>query len=73
MAGAVHTNRWTQYGRDMLRVTRPGGWVQMIELSYNIQSDNGTLTEGQWACEPNEFTKPPIDILNRPRLAPMEC
>lgn len=47
MAGAVHYNRWTEYVRDMLRVTRPGGWVQMIELSYNFQSDNGTLTESQ--------------------------
>jgi hypothetical protein len=27
--------------RDMLRVTRPGGWCQMVELYYNVQSDNG--------------------------------
>ncbi|KAH8775734.1 UMTA methyltransferase [Hyaloscypha sp. PMI_1271] len=54
MAGAVHTNRWAQYMRDMLRVTRPGGWCQMIELYYNFQSDNGTLTPehalSQWSA-----------------------
>jgi len=33
--------------RDILRVTRPGGWCQMVELYYNVQSDNGSLTDGE--------------------------
>ena len=47
LAGGIHSNRWTQYLRDMFRVTRPGGWCQMVELYFNIQSDNGSLTDGQ--------------------------
>jgi len=53
MASAIHANRWTQYMRDMLRVTRPGGWCQMVELYLNVQSDNGTIGDGhalrQWS------------------------
>ncbi|KAF4631398.1 hypothetical protein G7Y89_g6735 [Cudoniella acicularis] len=46
MANGIHVNRWTEYLRDMFRVTRPGGWCQMVELYYNVQSDNGSLTDG---------------------------
>ncbi|KAH8648765.1 hypothetical protein BGZ60DRAFT_474253 [Tricladium varicosporioides] len=53
VANGIHVNRWTNYTRDMFRVTRPGGWCQMVELYYNVQSDNGSLTEGhalrQWS------------------------
>ncbi|KAH6663497.1 S-adenosyl-L-methionine-dependent methyltransferase [Halenospora varia] len=53
VANGIHINRWTHYIRDMFRVTRPGGWCQMVELYYNVQSDNGSLTEGhalrQWS------------------------
>lgn len=27
------------------RVLRRGGWVQMIELYFNVQSDNGSITD----------------------------
>jgi len=46
MVLGIHTNRWNQYLRDMFRVTRGGGWCQMVEIYYNAQSDNGSLTEG---------------------------
>lgn len=45
MAGAIHANRWGTYMADILRVLRPGGWCQMVEVYYNVQSDNGTLTD----------------------------
>ncbi|KAL2165857.1 hypothetical protein VTG60DRAFT_3706 [Thermothelomyces hinnuleus] len=32
------------YLSDILRVLRPGGWCQMVEIYFNAQSDNGTLT-----------------------------
>ncbi|KAF6837504.1 UMTA methyltransferase [Colletotrichum musicola] len=45
MAGGIHSNRWRDYLRDIHRVLRPGGWVQMVEIYFNAQSDNGTLTQ----------------------------
>lgn len=48
MAGGIHSNRWRQYIADIFRVTRPGGWCQMVEVYFNAQSDNGTLTHGMW-------------------------
>ncbi|KAL2120466.1 hypothetical protein VTJ04DRAFT_4493 [Mycothermus thermophilus] len=45
MAGGIHSNRWMPYLRDILRILRPGGWCQMVEIYFNAQSDNGTLTD----------------------------
>lgn len=45
MAGGIHSNRWRDYLRDIHRVLRPGGWVQTVEIYFNAQSDNGTLTQ----------------------------
>lgn len=47
MASGIHANRWTGYLRDIFRVTRGGGWCQMVEMYYNVQSDNGSLTDGK--------------------------
>ncbi|KAK0619843.1 S-adenosyl-L-methionine-dependent methyltransferase [Immersiella caudata] len=44
MAGGINSNRWPSYMSDILRVLRPGGWCQMVEIYFNAQSDNGTLT-----------------------------
>ncbi|KAL2159869.1 hypothetical protein VTH06DRAFT_2002 [Thermothelomyces fergusii] len=44
MAGGIHANKWMNYLSDILRVLRPGGWCQMVEIYFNAQSDNGTLT-----------------------------
>lgn len=37
------------------RVLKPNGWLQMTEFYYNVQSDNGTLTETnalrQWSSK----------------------
>ncbi|RDA95114.1 hypothetical protein CP533_2141 [Ophiocordyceps camponoti-saundersi (nom. inval.)] len=43
VAGGIHANRWRSYIQDMIRVLRPGGWCQMVEVYFNAQSDNGTL------------------------------
>ncbi|KAH8592911.1 S-adenosyl-L-methionine-dependent methyltransferase [Bisporella sp. PMI_857] len=54
MATGIHVNRWAQYLRDMYHVTRGGGWVQLVELYYNVQSDNGSLSDDhalrQWSA-----------------------
>jgi hypothetical protein len=47
MAGGIHANRWMNYLSDILRVLRPGGWCQMVEIYFNAQSDNGTLTSSE--------------------------
>ncbi|RSL98414.1 hypothetical protein CDV31_012614 [Fusarium ambrosium] len=47
VAGGIHANRWRSYIRDIFRVLRPGGWCQMVEIYFNAQSDNGTLTRGK--------------------------
>ncbi|RDL38861.1 Uncharacterized protein BP5553_03201 [Venustampulla echinocandica] len=53
MATGIHANRWASYLQDMFRVTRGGGWCQMVELYFNVQSDNGSLTDAhalrQWS------------------------
>ncbi|KAI9678322.1 MAG: hypothetical protein M1817_006268 [Caeruleum heppii] len=45
LGGGINSNRWRSYLRDIFRVLKPGGWLQMSEIYYNSQSDNGTLTE----------------------------
>ncbi|UKZ47714.1 hypothetical protein TrVGV298_001940 [Trichoderma virens] len=44
MAGGIHSTRWPSYLQDMYRVLQPGGWCQLVEIYFNAQSDNGTLS-----------------------------
>lgn len=46
MASSINADKWLRYARELRRVTRPGGWTQMVELYFNVQSDNGSLTPG---------------------------
>ncbi|KAK6609859.1 hypothetical protein ACHAPF_010932 [Botrytis cinerea] len=75
MSGAIHVNRWAGYLRDMLRVLRPGGWCQLVELHHNAQSDNGSLTEAhalrQWSTRYNESLNGVKDLRVAPRLPEM--
>ncbi|KAJ5444601.1 uncharacterized protein N7458_008473, partial [Penicillium daleae] len=45
LATGIHRSRWPSYIRDIVRVLRPGGWVQMTEIYFNVQSDNGSITD----------------------------
>jgi hypothetical protein len=40
----IRKDRWRGYVRDISRLLARGGWVQMAEFYYNIQSDSGRLT-----------------------------
>ncbi|KAJ5569614.1 uncharacterized protein N7459_009044 [Penicillium hispanicum] len=40
LATGIHRARWPSYIRDI-----PGGWVQMVEIYFNVQSDNGSITD----------------------------
>lgn len=44
VGGGINTSRWPSYLRDIKRVLKPGGWVQMTELYWMCQSDNGSIT-----------------------------
>ncbi|KAF2091998.1 S-adenosyl-L-methionine-dependent methyltransferase [Saccharata proteae CBS 121410] len=41
----IKKDRWRGYLRDMARLLKRGGWVQMTEFYYIIQSDSGMLTD----------------------------
>lgn len=45
LATGIDRNRWRSYIRDIKRVLKPGGWVQMVEIYFNVQSDSGLMTE----------------------------
>lgn len=69
MAGGINADRWATYMTDILRVLRPGGWCQMVEIYYNAQSDNGTLTDSmssERALEAESYTDRPGHV-QRPR------
>ncbi|RCI10422.1 hypothetical protein L249_4414, partial [Ophiocordyceps polyrhachis-furcata BCC 54312] len=69
VAGGIHSTRWRSYIQDMIRVLRPGGWCQMVEVYFNAQSDNGTL-ERDHAL--SEWSREYLDTMHRqkdPRAA----
>ncbi|KAI5811597.1 S-adenosyl-L-methionine-dependent methyltransferase [Peziza echinospora] len=41
----IELARWKTYARDCFRVLKSDGWLQMVEFYYNVQSDNGSLTD----------------------------
>ncbi|KAK6354210.1 hypothetical protein TWF730_008622 [Orbilia blumenaviensis] len=45
VAPGISKNRWTGYMKDCFKVLKADGWLQMVEIYFNVQSDNGTLTE----------------------------
>ncbi|KAJ5334059.1 uncharacterized protein N7506_007842 [Penicillium brevicompactum] len=59
LATGINRSRWPSYLHDIvrcdpyqpgltqavLRVLKRGGWVQMVEIYFNVQSDNGSLTD----------------------------
>ncbi|KAH6635503.1 S-adenosyl-L-methionine-dependent methyltransferase [Chaetomium sp. MPI-SDFR-AT-0129] len=72
MAGGIHANRWMNYLRDIWRVLRPGGWCQMVEIHFNAQSDNGTLTDNHalqvWSQNYLQSVQPAKEPRAAPRL-----
>ncbi|GIC85270.1 class I SAM-dependent methyltransferase [Aspergillus udagawae] len=45
LATGINRARWPSYLADIKRVLKPGGWVQLVEIYFNVQSDNGSITE----------------------------
>lgn len=52
IAGGIKKNRWRSYVRELSRLLQRGGWLQMVEYHFIIQSDSGLLTDAhaiqQW-------------------------
>ncbi|KAK2733755.1 hypothetical protein FQN57_001942 [Myotisia sp. PD_48] len=55
VASGLNKERWPRYLRDIVRSLKRGGWVQMVEIYFNVQSDSGVLTEDhalrQWSTK----------------------
>ncbi|KAL4751673.1 hypothetical protein BDW72DRAFT_88902 [Aspergillus terricola var. indicus] len=55
LAAGINRSRWPSYIRDIKRVLKPGGWVQLVEIYFNVQSDNGSICENhalrQWSSQ----------------------
>ncbi|PGH27955.1 hypothetical protein AJ80_00209 [Polytolypa hystricis UAMH7299] len=55
VASGLNQQRWPRYVRDIARSLKRGGWVQMVEVYFNVQSDNGTITDQhalrQWSTK----------------------
>ncbi|KAK0650642.1 Secondary metabolism regulator laeA [Lasiodiplodia hormozganensis] len=45
VAPGIKRDRWPRYIRDIVKLLKRGGWVQMAEFYYIIQSDSGRLTD----------------------------
>ncbi|KAI9371489.1 S-adenosyl-L-methionine-dependent methyltransferase [Aspergillus egyptiacus] len=72
VAGGINRARWPSYIRDIKRVLKPGGWVQMAEIYFNVQSDNGSINEGhalrQWSSQLMRSMEEIKDLRVGPRL-----
>ncbi|KAL3466323.1 S-adenosyl-L-methionine-dependent methyltransferase [Aspergillus heterothallicus] len=64
LAAGINRARWPSYIRDIKRFTliagryrvlKAGGWVQMVEIYFNVQSDNGSIGDEhalrQWSSQ----------------------
>ncbi|TKA65407.1 hypothetical protein B0A55_10746 [Friedmanniomyces simplex] len=50
LAEGINADRWPTYIRELKKLLKPGGWLQMVELELVFQSDNGRLAPN--ASEP---------------------
>ncbi|KAK4971259.1 hypothetical protein LTR28_013266, partial [Elasticomyces elasticus] len=48
----INSERWPAYLRELISMLKPGGWLQIMEYYFNIQSDTGRMAEApalqQW-------------------------
>lgn len=51
-------------------VTKRGGWVQMTEIYFNVQSDNGSITDQHALREWSRRYLRALEDLKNPRIGP---
>ncbi|KAF3906218.1 hypothetical protein ABW20_dc0101622 [Dactylellina cionopaga] len=75
VAPGINKSRWPGYVKDCFKVLKPGGWLQMVEIYFNVQSDNGTLTEDhglrRWSKTFLEVYEDKKDLRAPTRLQPL--
>ncbi|RPB09669.1 S-adenosyl-L-methionine-dependent methyltransferase [Morchella conica CCBAS932] len=43
--GGIKKDRWSSYVKDCVRILKPGGWLQLVEIYPMVQSDNGMIDD----------------------------
>jgi hypothetical protein len=65
----IKKGRWSSYIRDLARLLKRGGWVQMVEYYYNIQSDTGRLTDNHAMYKWGVTYRATMELIDRdPRI-----
>ncbi|KAL9079669.1 MAG: hypothetical protein Q9157_001445 [Trypethelium eluteriae] len=55
LAPGINKTRWQTYVRDLARLLKRKGWLQMVEWGYLIQSDSGMLHENSFCRRWNDL------------------
>jgi hypothetical protein len=69
VAPGIKRERWRSYLRDLRRLLKPGGWVQLVEYYYIFQSDSGLLTSEHALQQWGELFRAAMEQHRDPRVA----
>lgn len=61
LAPGINKRRWPEYVRDLARLLKRGGWLQMLEWGYLIQSDSGMLPANSYCRRWNDLYREALD------------
>lgn len=64
----IRKDRWRGYVRDIFRLLRRGGWAELSEWSYYIQSDSGSITENSMVYQWTRAYRHTMDQDRDPRV-----
>jgi hypothetical protein len=68
LAAGIKKNRWRSYVKDLSRLLQHGGWLQMVEYHFIIQSDSGLLTDSHAIQQWQAAYKWYMDLERDPRI-----
>ena len=57
----IDKSRWPGYVRDLLRLLKRGGWVQLVEFYYIFQSDSGRLQDNSYLHHWGQYFRQTMD------------
>ena len=70
LAPGINKRRWETYVRDLSRLLNHGGWLQMAEWGYLIQSENGTLHANSYCQRWNDLYREALENTKDLRVGP---